>query len=157
MNQCCRTSCCASFHSGHPDQVVPFVLGLGPSWRGGPTSPAALQRPLRCSALRPPLFHHLSQFTGRGHRCQPPPGLHGSGCRSWQSVSPQQTTGFAQMRSCSNQAGLTSLLAPPRDGPKIVFLPGKEVFAHPRPAAPSQDPQKRYPSRQQAPPQRLDL
>jgi hypothetical protein len=26
INQCSRTSCCACFHSGDPDQVVPFVL-----------------------------------------------------------------------------------------------------------------------------------
>jgi hypothetical protein len=25
INQCCRTSCCASFHSGDLDQVVTFV------------------------------------------------------------------------------------------------------------------------------------
>ncbi len=25
-DQCCRTSCCACFHSGDPDQAVPFVL-----------------------------------------------------------------------------------------------------------------------------------
>jgi hypothetical protein len=51
----------------------------------------------------------------------------------------------------------SSSLAPPRDGPGTVFLPGKEVFARPGPAAPSQVPQTRYPSRQRAPPQRLDL
>jgi hypothetical protein len=44
--------------------------------------------------------------------------------------------------------------APPRDGPRTIFLPGEEVFARPGPAAP---PQTRYPSRQRAPPQRLDL
>jgi hypothetical protein len=26
INQCCRNSCCACFHSGDPGQVVPFVL-----------------------------------------------------------------------------------------------------------------------------------
>jgi hypothetical protein len=26
INQCCRTSCLACFHSGDPDQVVPFAL-----------------------------------------------------------------------------------------------------------------------------------
>jgi hypothetical protein len=50
-----------------------------------------------------------------------------------------------------------SPLAPPRDGPGTVFLPSEEVFAHPGPAPPSQVPPKRYPSCQQAPPQRLDL
>jgi hypothetical protein len=50
-----------------------------------------------------------------------------------------------------------SSLAPPRDGPGTVFLPGEEVFARPGPATPSQVPQTRYPSRQRAPPKRLDL
>ncbi len=45
----------------------------------------------------------------------------------------------------------------PRDGPGTVFLPSEEVFARPGLAAPSQVPQMRYPSRQRAPPQRLDL
>jgi hypothetical protein len=52
---------------------------------------------------------------------------------------------------------LPSPPAPPRDGPGKVFLPGKEVFARPGPAAPSQVPQTRYPSHQRAPPKRLDL
>ncbi len=51
----------------------------------------------------------------------------------------------------------SSSLAPPRDGPGTVFLPGEEVFARAVPAAPSLVPQTRYPSRQQAPPKRLDL
>jgi hypothetical protein len=51
----------------------------------------------------------------------------------------------------------SSSWVPPRDGPRTVFLPGKEVFAHPGPAAPSKPPQKRYPSRQWAPLKRLDL
>jgi hypothetical protein len=50
-----------------------------------------------------------------------------------------------------------SPLALPRDGPGTVFLPGEEVLARPGPAAPSQVPQTRYPSRQRAPPRRLDL
>jgi hypothetical protein len=45
----------------------------------------------------------------------------------------------------------------PRNSPGTVFLPGEEVFVCPGPAAPSQPPQTRYPSRQQAPPKRLDL
>jgi hypothetical protein len=32
INQCCRTSCCASFHSGDPDQIVPFVLYTVPPY-----------------------------------------------------------------------------------------------------------------------------
>jgi hypothetical protein len=50
-----------------------------------------------------------------------------------------------------------SSLAPPRDGPGTVFLPGEEIFACLGPAAPSQPPQTRYPSRQRALPKRLDL
>jgi hypothetical protein len=45
-----------------------------------------------------------------------------------------------------------SFPAPSRDGPGPVFLPGKEDFAGPGPAAPLQAPQTRYPSRQRAPP-----
>jgi hypothetical protein len=47
--------------------------------------------------------------------------------------------------------------ASPRDGSGTVFLPGKEVFARPGPAVPSQAPQMQYSSHQRAPPQRLDL
>jgi hypothetical protein len=47
--------------------------------------------------------------------------------------------------------------APPQDGPRTIFLPGEEVFACPGPVAPSRMPQTRYPSRQRAPPKRLDL
>jgi hypothetical protein len=47
--------------------------------------------------------------------------------------------------------------APPRNDPGTVFLPGEEVFARPGLAAPSQPPQTWYPSRQLAPPKRLDL
>ncbi len=47
--------------------------------------------------------------------------------------------------------------APPRDSPGTVFLPSEEAFAHLGPAAPSQAPQTWYPSRQRAPPKRLDL
>ncbi len=46
--------------------------------------------------------------------------------------------------------------APPHDSPGTVFAPGEEVFARPGSAAPSQPPQTRYPSRQQAPPKRLN-
>jgi hypothetical protein len=48
-------------------------------------------------------------------------------------------------------------LAPPRNGPRTVFLPGEEVFACPGLAAPSQPPQMQYLSRQRAPPKSLDL
>ncbi len=46
---------------------------------------------------------------------------------------------------------------PPRDGPGTVFLPGEEVFACSGPAALSEVPQTRYPSRQRELPKRLDL
>jgi hypothetical protein len=51
----------------------------------------------------------------------------------------------------------SSSSALPRDSPGTVFLPGKEVFARPGPAAPSQPPQTQYPFRQRTPPKRLDL
>jgi hypothetical protein len=50
-----------------------------------------------------------------------------------------------------------SPLVLPRDGPGTIFLPSEEALACPGPAAPSQVPQTRYLSHQQAPPQRLDL
>jgi hypothetical protein len=51
----------------------------------------------------------------------------------------------------------SSSVAPPHGGPRTVFRPDEGVFARLGPAAPSQPPQTRYPSRQRAPPQRLDL
>ncbi len=66
---------------------------LGPSWRRGPTSPAALQWPLRCSAPWPLLLHHPSRITGQGHCRQPPQGLHGSRRRAWQAASLRQSAG----------------------------------------------------------------
>jgi hypothetical protein len=51
----------------------------------------------------------------------------------------------------------SSSLELPQDGPGTVFLPGEEVFACLGPAVPPQMPQMRYPSRQRAPPKRLDL
>jgi hypothetical protein len=98
---------------------------------------AALRRPLRGPASRPPLLHHQSQVAGRGGCHQPP----------------RQTAGLAPRGSCCNQEGLIF-----RPAGLFTFLfSGEEVFARPGPAAPSQTPQTRYPSRQQAPPQRLDL
>jgi hypothetical protein len=47
--------------------------------------------------------------------------------------------------------------APPSDGPGTVFPVADQFFARPGPAAPSQPPQTRYPSRQRAQPQGLDL
>jgi hypothetical protein len=51
----------------------------------------------------------------------------------------------------------SSSSTPPRNGPGTGFLPSKEVFARPGPAAPSQHSQTRYPSQQWALPKRLDL
>ncbi len=84
---------------------------------------------------------------------------------AWQPALARQTARFAPRRSCRNQEGLISdplVSSPsppalPRDGPGTIFLPGEEVFARPGPVAPSQVPPTRYPSRQWAPPQRLDL
>jgi hypothetical protein len=41
--------------------------------------------------------------------------------------------------------------------PELFSYPARRFFVHPGPAVPSQPPQTRYPSHQQAPPQRLDL
>jgi hypothetical protein len=41
----------------------------------------------------------------------------------------------------------SSSVAPPREGPRTVFLLSNEVFSCPGPAASSQPPKKRYPSR----------
>ncbi len=80
---------------------------LGPSgWRHS-TPSAALRRPLRGSAVRPPLFHHPSRVEGQGGRCQLPYGLHGSGHNAWQHATPAwQTTRLAPRQSCCNQTGL---------------------------------------------------
>jgi hypothetical protein len=68
-----------------------------------------------------------------------PPGLHPGGPAATKRVS------FSDPL-----VSPPSPSAPPRDGPGTVFLPGEEVFARPGPAAPSQVPQTRYPSRQRA-------
>jgi hypothetical protein len=100
-------------------------------------------RPLRGPAPQPLLLHHQSRVAGQGGRRQPPNGLH---------VRPTKQVSFSDPLVSS-----PSLLAPPRDSPGTVFLPGEEVFARPGLAPPSQVPQTRYPSSQQAPPQRLDF
>jgi hypothetical protein len=65
-----------------------------------------------------------------------PPGLHPGGLAATKQVS------FSDPLVSS-----PSPPAPPQNGPGTVFLPGEEVFARPGPAAPSQVPQTRYPSR----------
>jgi hypothetical protein len=125
----------------------------------------ALRRPLCRPAPRAPLLHHPSWVPGRGHRRQPPQGLHGRGRNPWQPASPRQTARFTPSGPAATKrvsfsdplVSSPSPPAPPRDGPGTIFLPGKEVFARPGPAASSQVPQTRYPSRQRAQPQRLDL
>jgi hypothetical protein len=84
---------------------------------------------------------------GSPRRCGRTPGSHPSGLAATMRVS------FSEPLVSSP----SSSTAPPRDSPGTVFLPSKEVFARPGPAVPSQPPQTRYPSRQWAPPQRLDL
>jgi hypothetical protein len=120
---------------------------LGPSGWPGSTPSAALRWPLRGSAPWPPLLHH--QVAGQVD-CR----IATADCRA------HAQAGLAATKRVSFSDPLVSSPsspAPPRDGPGTVFLPGEEVFARPGPAAPSQPPQKRYPSRQRAPPQRLDL
>ncbi len=78
---------------------------------------------------------------------------------------PNKPSDFANLfRTCQHVSFLDPLVsspspssAPPRDSPGTVFVPGKEVFAHPGSTAPSQPPQTRYPFHQQAPPKRLDI
>jgi hypothetical protein len=49
INQCCGTSCCASFHSGDPNQVVPFVLYTVPQYTTTHTlAPTSNGRSLFC-------------------------------------------------------------------------------------------------------------
>jgi hypothetical protein len=78
-------------------------------------------------------------------RCRPP-GSHPGGPATTKRVS------FSDPLISS-----PSFPAPPRDGPRTDFLPGKEVFAQQGLAAPSEVPQMQYPSCQQAPSQRLNL
>jgi hypothetical protein len=98
-----------------------------------PTSPTALRCPLPHSAPRTRLLHHLSRVPGRGHRPQPPQGLHGRGHPVWQPASPWQTAGSAPRQACRNQAGL-------------VFRPAG-LFAFLFNTAPRQS-RNRFPTRQ---------
>jgi hypothetical protein len=84
----------------------------------------------------------------------------------WQPASPQQTAGLAPRRSWCNQAGLVfrpsglftfSFIGAATRRSQNRYPTWQEVFARPGPAAPSQVPQTRYLSRQQALPQRFDL
>ncbi len=61
LSPTCPASC-------QPSCSLPPHLGL--SGQPGSTPSATLRRPLRGSALRPPLLHHPSRFEGR--RSQPP-------------------------------------------------------------------------------------
>ncbi len=144
----CRTSC----------QATSPPPCLGPSGRRHPTPSAALRRPLHRLTPRALLLHHPSRVLGRGHRHQLPQGLHGHGRHAWQPAS--HPGGLAATKRVSFSDPLVSTPSfpvLPRDGPGTVFLPGEEVFARPGLAVPSQVPQTRYPSRQRAPPKRLDL
>jgi hypothetical protein len=94
-----------------PDELPGDLLSAPLVWvrRGGvihPTPSAALRRPLHRPAPRAPLLHHPSRVLGRGHRRQPPQGLHGRGRHAWQPASPRQAAGFAPRQPCHNRAGL---------------------------------------------------
>ncbi len=78
---------------------------------------------------------------GSPRRCGRPPGSYPGGPAATKRVS------FSDPLISS-----PSSPAPPRDSPGTVCLPGEEVFECSGPAAPSQVPQMRYPSRQRAPP-----
>jgi hypothetical protein len=152
----CRASCQAS--SSPPPSSGSVGAASSHPFSHSTTAPTS-------SCAADPLLHHPSRVPGRGHRCQPPQGLHGRRRHAWQPTSLRQTAGFAPRRSCRSQVGLifrsagffTFPPALPPDGPGTVFLPIKEVFARPGLAAPSQVPQTWYPSCQRASPQRLDL
>ncbi len=94
----CRTS---SQATSSPPPLSGSVGAVSP-----PPPSAALRRPLHRPVPRTPLLHHPSQVLGRGHRRQPPQGLHSCGRHAWQPASPRQTAGFAPRRSCRNHAGL---------------------------------------------------
>ncbi len=152
----CRTSCQAT--SSPPPC-------LGPSELRHPTSTAALRRPLRRPAPPARSFtirvgsqdeviavSHLKACMAAdatpGSLCcrGRPPGSHPSGPAATKWVS------FSDLLVSS-----PSPPAPPRDGPRTVFLPSEEVFERTGPAVPSLVPQTWYLSHQRAPPQRLDL
>jgi hypothetical protein len=150
----CTASCQPSF----------FLLPLSGSVVVPPLQPL-YDSPYTILRHCPPLLHHPSWVTGRSHRRQLHQGLHSSGRKAWQPELPQQTAGFALRRPCHNQAGLvfrpagfyTFFPGTATRWSGTVFLPGEEVFARLGPAVPSQPPQTWYPSRQRAPPKRLDL
>jgi hypothetical protein len=73
-----------------------------------------------------------------------PPGKRPGGSAAAKRVS------FAQPL-----ASTPSIVAPPQNGPGTFILPSAEVFACPRPAAPSPPPQQRNPPRQRTPPRNL--
>jgi hypothetical protein len=79
--------------------------------------------------------------------CRTPPGSHPGGLAATKRVW------FSHLLVSSP----SSSPLPPRDGLGTVFLPSKEVFTSLGPEERSQPPQMQYPSRQWAPPQRLDL
>ncbi len=67
-------------------------------WRGGGRGYAREEQNNRAKCK--------SRVLGRGHRHQPPQGLHGRGRHAWQPASPWQTAGLAPRRPCRNQVGL---------------------------------------------------
>ncbi len=100
----CVASCRAS------SQLISAPTSSGSSAAASSPSPPLLQQPLRHPLPGTP------HGAARGdHRCELPPGVHGCGCHTWQSMTPWQTTwprrsGHASCRtprrySC-HQAGL---------------------------------------------------
>jgi hypothetical protein len=126
---------------------------------------------VRRGGVVPPLQPHYNgpyavlrrgprSFTIHGTRSSlsAPQGLHGSGRRGrLPGPRPGGPTATKRVSFSDPLVSTPSTPAPPRDGPRTVFLPGEEVFACPGPVAPSQVPQMPYLSRPWAPPQRLDL
>ncbi len=127
----CPASC-------QPSCSPPPQLGL--SGRPGSTPSAALQWPLhgpallRVSCLK--ACTAVDTTPGSLHRRGRPPGSRPGGLAATKRVS------FSDPLFSSP----SSSPAPPHDSPGNVFLPSKEVFACPGPAAPSQPPQTWYPS-----------
>jgi hypothetical protein len=113
---------------------APSLSGLGCGTRSSPVN-----RLKACTAV--------DATPGSPPRHGRPPGLRPGGLAATKRVS------FSDPLISSP----SSSQAPPQNGPRTVFLPGEEVFACLGPAAPSQPPQTWYPSRQWAPPKRLDL
>ncbi len=126
-----------------------------PSTRAPTTSPAGDPAP------------PLSRWAARGDHChEPPQGMHGCGRHVWQPLTLWQTAGPGRdshtircppsQSSCFQAglvfrpAGLFTIATGVAENPpgNCFFLPYREVFACPGPAAPLQPPQRWYPQMQ---------